>query len=96
MGSYLIRRDTEEKTVRVFFPVLEVEQDVEKELLHSGSDWACMEDKRVCREKGRKSGQKVGKDNVVRHQINPEELAPDQTLFYEVISVLSYIFSGFL
>ena len=56
MGSSLIRRDTEEKTVHFFFPVLEVEQDVEKELLHSESDWGYMEDKRVCREKGGKSG----------------------------------------
>lgn len=55
MGSPLIRRDTEEKTVLFFFfsSILEVEEDVEKELLHSESDWACMEDKKVQREGGK-------------------------------------------
>lgn len=54
MGSSLIRRDTEEKTVHFFPPVLEVEEDVEKELLHSESDCACLEDRKVFRERGGK------------------------------------------
>ena len=88
MGSPLIRRDAKEKTVLFFFfPILEVEEDVEKELLHSESDWAYMEDKKVQRERR----EKQAPDSVERHQINPEELAPDQTLLYEVISLLSYI-----
>lgn len=87
MGSPLIRRDAKEKTVLFFFPILEVEEDVEKELLHSESAWACMEDKKVQRERR----EKQAPDSVERHQINPEELAPDQTLLYEVISLLSYI-----
>ena len=54
MGSSLIRRDTKEKTIHFFFPVLEVEEDVEKELLHSDSDWARLEDRKVFRERGGK------------------------------------------